>query len=255
MLSVSPVVNFLLLGAHRASCTKNGARLTVVCATLSKKMQLYGITHRALLPGTETERQCALIDLTRSWAEHEIDYIQIREKDLAPNELRALTEKIVTAVRSASHHTRVLLNGPAQIALETGADGIHLPANSPKGAAEQARNLFARTGREATISYACHNREEVLKAKEESQRNPHANTTNTLILYAAVFEKSTPQDKLPGQGLEALQHAAEAARPIPVFALGGVTKQNAPACINAGASGIAGIRIFLEEDWCFPDAR
>jgi thiamine-phosphate pyrophosphorylase len=217
-------------------------------------MQLYAITNRALLPGTDPERQLALIDLTRNWAKHEIDYIQIREKDLTPNELRTLTEQIATAVRRASRTTRVLLNGPAQIALEAGADGIHLPANAPQAAAEQARDLFASNGREATISYACHNREEVLKAKEEAQQNPHATAINTLILYAPIFEKLTSAEKLPGHGLEALQQIVEAAKPIPVFALGGVTKQNAPACVNAGAAGIAGIRIFLEKDWRVPNA-
>jgi thiamine-phosphate pyrophosphorylase len=223
-----------------------------------EKMQLYAITNRALLPGNEQERQRALIDLARNWAKSGIDYIQVREKDLSPHDLRTLTEQIVAAVRQETTHTRVLLNGPALIALETGADGIHLPANAPQHAAEQARNLFARSGREATISYVCHSREEVFKAKEESQQNPHATTTNTVILYAPVFEKTIPGrpgvptdrsssvGKLPGQGLEALKHAAEAAKPIPVFALGGVTKQNTRACIAAGAIGIAGIRLFLD---------
>lgn len=210
-------------------------------------MQLYAITSRTLLPGTEPERRAELIDLARNWAKCGIDYIQIREKDLALNELHALTEQIVTAVRSASRTTRVLLNGPAHIALETGADGIHLPTNAPPDAAEQARNLFDRNGREATISYACHNRQEVLKAKEESQQNPHATTTNTVILYAPVFEKLTSAEKLPGQGLEALKHAVESAKPIPVFALGGVTQQNAASCIAQGAAGIAAIRMFLRD--------
>jgi thiamine-phosphate pyrophosphorylase len=212
-------------------------------------VQLYAITSRSLLPGTEPERQRALINLTRSWAKYKIDYIQIREKDLAPDELRALTEQIVTAVRSASHHTRVLLNGSAQIALESGADGIHLPADAPAQSAVEARSLFDRNGREASISYACHNHEQILKAKEESQQNPLATATNTVILYAPVFEKITPQGRLPGQGVEALKQAAEAAKPIPLFALGGVTQRNAPDCLAAGAAGIAGIRIFLKESW------
>jgi thiamine-phosphate pyrophosphorylase len=35
---------------------------------------------------------------------------------------------------------------------------------------------------------------------------------------------------------------------IPVFALGGVTTENAHLCIEAGASGVAGIRLFQEND-------
>ena len=82
--------------------------------------------------------------------------------------------------------------------------------------------------------------------REDSQRAPHANIENTLILYAPVFEKLTPEGKLPGQGLEALKAAVRAAAGnLPVFALGGVTNENAPACIAVGAAGIAGIRLFL----------
>jgi thiamine-phosphate pyrophosphorylase len=210
-------------------------------------MLLCAITDRRLLAESEPERHAALINLARSWAQHRIDYIQIREKDLAPPALLALTRQIVSAVRKENQTTRVLLNGPAQIALDSGADGIHLPAGAPPNAAEQARYLFSQSGREAIISYACHSRTEVLKAKEESQQNQHATTANTLILFAPVFEKTIPgEPPLPGLGLDALHAATQAARPIPVLALGGITRDNAPACLTAG---IAAIRLFLTNDW------
>jgi thiamine-phosphate pyrophosphorylase len=223
-------------------------------------MLLYAITDRTqLLPHamgapslTSAKRTSrvgeitTLVSLARTWAQHNIDYIQIREKDLAP-ELLELTTKIVTAVRSASTHTRVLLNGPAQIALEGGADGIHLPANSPSNAAAEARSLFAASGRDAILSHACHSLEEIQRIKDQVR---DATTANTLILYAPVFEKSIPgENPFPGLGLESLRAAAEAAQPIPVLALGGVTLQNASSCLTAGAAGIAAIRLFLNDDW------
>ncbi|MEO8736805.1 MAG: thiamine phosphate synthase, partial [Edaphobacter sp.] len=66
-----------------------------------------------------------------------------------------------------------------------------------------------------------------------------------IILYGPVFQKSIA-DRLisPGQGLEALHCACLAAAPIPIYALGGVTPENTPACLQAGATGIAGIRLF-----------
>ena len=47
-----------------------------------------------------------------------------------------------------------------------------------------------------------------------------------------------------GQGIDQLRTACLAASPIPVYALGGVTLENAAACLDAGAAGIAGIRLF-----------
>ena len=233
-------------------------------------MLLYAITNRHLLqpddPGApslaaDAEHStrvgtAALISLARHWAARNIDYIQIREKDLAPDDLRELTRSIVSAVREINQTTKVLLNGPAQIALAAGADGIHLPTNAAPNAAAEARALFAQSGREAILSHSCHSIQEVLKIREESQRDPHATTTNTLILYAPVFEKvltspapNQPPEKLPGQGLEALRAAVHAAGNIPVLALGGITPENTPACLAAGAAGIAAIRLFLEEEW------
>lgn len=225
--------------------------------------RLYAITNRHLLQANARDqnklKRTALLALARRWAARNLDYIQIREKDLAPEELRELTQAIVSAVRASSTHTRVLLNGPADVALEAGADGIHLPGNTVSGntvpgntvpsAAAEARRLFAQSGREAVVSHSCHSVNEVLKVREESQRDPHATAGNTLILYAPVFEKVIPNDRIPGHGLDALRAAVHAGGNIPVFALGGVTKENAPACLAAGAAGIAGIRFFLEEDW------
>lgn len=212
-------------------------------------MLLYAITDRGLLAGSDQERLAALVQLARTWARRNIDYIQIREKDLDPAALRDLTGQIVSAVRAESRHTRVLLNGPEQVSLDAGADGVHLPSSAQPIVAADARRLFASAGREAIVSHACHGLKEVLKTKEESQQNPQATVANTLMLYAPVFEKALSGNNkpLPGLGLESLRAAVQAARPIPVLALGGVTRENAQSCIEAGAAGVAGIRLFMKE--------
>src|SRR5579872_3489127 len=86
------------------------------------KMLLYAITGRRLLPGGEPEQQAALVDLAAEWARAGVDYIQVREKDLAARDLLGLAQQIVTAVRAEGGGTKVLVNGPPCVALEAGAD-------------------------------------------------------------------------------------------------------------------------------------
>ncbi len=201
-------------------------------------MVLYAITSRNLLPGPDPERQAALVELARHWARAGIDYIQIREKDLPPAALLALSRRIVAAVRAESPGTRILVNGPAEIALAAGADGVHLPSSAPGKAGDEARQTFRSAGRNAIVSRACHSLEEIRAAGDVS-----------LIVFAPVFEKVGEQDPGPGVGLSVLAEACRAAAPTPVIALGGITTQNAADCIAAGAAGIAAIRLFLGDDW------
>jgi thiamine-phosphate pyrophosphorylase len=211
------------------------------------KMLLYAISDRRLLSSDENECRRVLVELARKWARGGVDYVQVREKDLEMEELRQLTQEIVAAVRSEGTRTRVLLNGPAAVALAVGADGVHLPGNATGQAREAARGVFAAAGREAVISQAVHSSDEAAGAKDAS-----------LILFAPVFEKVGEKAEERafgaaeierGVGLAALAEACRAAHPVAVMALGGVTAENARACIDAGAAGIAAIRLFVGEEW------
>lgn len=202
-------------------------------------MLLYAITQRSLFPGDETARQHALIQWTHTLARSGVHYLQIREKDLPPAELKSLAIAMVKAARSQDNQTKVLLNGPAAIAFESGCQGIHLPGDAPAEEAQKARTLFAQAGRDCTISAACHSIEEVRSRRACAD----------LLLYSPVFEKAVPGGFLSGVGLSALSLAVAEAQGHPVLALGGVTAFNAPACKAAGARGIAAIRLFLDQQW------
>lgn len=201
-------------------------------------MLLYAITNRRLLEGDETSKRDRLVTLADEWASGGVDTIQVREKDLALNELQPLAARIVKAVRATGKPTRVLVNGPAQVALDAGADGVHLHSNAGATAVRAAQQAYGRIGREPVISAACHSPEEIREAAGAS-----------LLLFSPVFEKVTAQGNTRGQGLAALRAAVDLAKPIPVLALGGVTEKNAAACLQAGAVGVAAIRLFLGEAW------
>lgn len=201
-------------------------------------MLLYAITNRRLLPGDENARRDALVALAGEWARGGVDTIQVREKDLPLNELQPLAARVVEAVRSAKGTTRVLVNGPAQVALDAGADGVHLHANAGSAAVLAAQQAYARNGHEPVISAACHSADEIRQA-----------TGASMLLFSPIFEKVTGQGTTRGQGLTALRAAVDLARPAPVLALGGVTEKNAAACVQNGAVGIAAIRLFLGDAW------
>ena len=91
-------------------------------------MLLYYITDRKGFPGTESSQRAALLRRIADAARAGVDYIQLREKDLATDELRQLARAVVTAVRDNSSTTKLLINSHADIAIEVGTDGVHLPA-------------------------------------------------------------------------------------------------------------------------------
>jgi thiamine-phosphate pyrophosphorylase len=210
-------------------------------------MLLYYITERNQFPGSDADRRAALRRKIAEAALAGVDYIQLREKDLAPRELERLARDAVKIVRENSQTTRLLINGRTDIALASGADGVHLPGGDLP--ASEVRSLWMKcTDRNPVIGVSAHSAAEVRYAEAHGA---------TFALLAPIFEKvKTPT---PGIGLAALREACAAlASPADleapyrggfcVLALGGVTLTNAEACVRAGAAGVAGIRLFQAGD-------
>lgn len=202
-------------------------------------MLLYYITDRAQFPGDEAARQSALLKRIGECARWGVDYIQLREKDLSARELESLAKRAVAEVRKNTSTTRLLINSRIDIALATGAHGVHLRSHGDL-APSDARVIFAKCGiNTPTITASCHTLEDVAMAESHGA---------DFAVFAPVFEK----DGAAGQGVKALRHIAQreiaASSRMPVLALGGVTLENAAACIEAGAAGGAGIRLFQQGD-------
>ena len=197
-------------------------------------MQLYAITDRkrATQP---------LLSMVEEWSSGGVDFIQLREKDLSGGALQSLTREVAAKIDRRRSKLLVNVSTPesAALALESGADGVHLAGTPLPGAASRVRKAFHSAGR--IISVPCHNLEDIDVACEEQV---------DLILFSPIFEKVLAGNVAAEvQGLEGLRLACAAARGIPVLALGGVTAVNASQCVAAGAAGIAGIRLFAGDDW------
>jgi thiamine-phosphate pyrophosphorylase len=217
---------------------------------MAESCLLYYITDRAAFPGDEPTRRRHLLDKIAEAASQGINYIQLREKDLPTRDLESLAREaihIIQELRTENRELRTafLINSRTDAAQAAAADGVHLPANdiSPNevraawremcGAGAHAREISPR---DPVIAVSCHSPKDVAQA---------AKNQATLAVFAPVFEKKDAPGTLP-QGLEALTQACHAK--IPVLALGGVTLQNAHSCLQAGAAGIAAIRLFQEND-------
>jgi thiamine-phosphate pyrophosphorylase len=213
-------------------------------------LQLYAITDRSLLSVPKGSTGPSVLGaLARQWAHSGVAYIQVREKDLSTDELAAWSEAVVHAARGTS--ARVLINGTPRSAAAVKAHGVHLPAGWTAEAIRAARNVFDQHKTIATISVACHSDAEVVRARdlgadvallspvfEKRLRQPASSSP------AAIAEADAPTSR-PGMGLSVFRDACRLAAPMPIFALGGVTAANAQQCVDAGAAGIAAIRLFM----------
>ena len=202
-------------------------------------MLRYAITNRALYSGDDSQQQAALLRQTSRWAANGIDFIQLREKDLPAATLADLARAILGAIAQTTGPTKLLINSRPDIAIATGTHGVHLTATASEPTTIQIRELYADARLPAPfITVSCHSVEEVRRARDNRA---------DAILFAPVFEKTVAgREVVPGQGLDKLRDACSVASPVPVYALGGVTLENAASCLEAGAVGIAGIRLFHE---------
>jgi thiamine-phosphate pyrophosphorylase len=195
-------------------------------------MLRYAITDRGIFGGALPAMLQHLVTIAPS-----VDYIQIRERDLPAAEMEIFTGELLAAV---PHGPQVLVNHRADVALATHAHGVHLRSGSDELTAEQVRELYDRAGLPApTISISCHSLEEVRRAHEAAV---------DLVLFGPVFEKFiSGENSLPGTGLDLLRQACGIAAPTRVLALGGMIESNIPLALQAGAAGVAAIRLFLQQ--------
>ncbi len=218
-------------------------------------MLLYYITDRKQFAGGDSTRETALLSKIAEAAGCGVDFVQLREKDLPSRELEALAHAAVQAVRgnssaqSGQSATRILINSRTDIAIACAADGVHLtsmdidptiagslwPSNADASSViSQPAPVHKMASPFVTMS--CHSQQEVAHA---------ASSGADFAVFAPVFEKRDSPNVRPA-GLGTLRDVCR--QKIPVIALGGVTLENARQCVEAGAAGIAGIRLFQEND-------
>lgn len=200
-----------------------------------RKIALCYVTDRWALGGSAEAQSRLLLEKMENAARAGVDWIQIREKDLAGRELAAL---VAEAVRRIARPCRILVNDRLDVAMAIGAGGVHLGEKSML--IEDARRFVKEKncGGDFLVGVSAHS----LEAAQAAEKNGA-----DYVIFGPVYETLSKAAYGPPQGLERLTEVCRKVT-IPVVAIGGITIQNARECVSAGASGIAAIRLFQDAD-------
>jgi thiamine-phosphate pyrophosphorylase len=184
---------------------------------------LYLITDRKQLPPGRD-----LVETVAAALEGGVRAVQLREKDLAAAELYPLARELREL--TARHGARLLINDRLDVALAVEADGVHLGGHSLPVAV--ARKIL---GPGRLIGVSTHRPEEVAAAQRGGA---------DFATFGPVF--FTPSKAAFGEpvGLDRLREACSTTT-LPVFALGGVTRERLPELRAAGVRGVALITAIL----------
>jgi len=210
---------------------------------MSERCLLLYITDRKAFAQDEpTRRRCVLEKIAEA-ARAGIDYIQLREKDLSTTELTSLAHEAATLLEqlgteNGERTTALLVNSRTDVALASGADGVHLRSDDISATDVHTiwRTCALNRREKVVIGISCHSSDDVKRAEADGA---------TFAVFAPVFEKKDAPGSPPA-GLTELREACTSK--IPVLALGGVSIGNTKSCLDAGAAGIAAIRLFQDND-------
>ncbi|HKW88209.1 MAG TPA: thiamine phosphate synthase [Candidatus Acidoferrales bacterium] len=194
-------------------------------------MLLCYVTDRTLLD--PSRRNGALLQSIKDVGAAGVDWIQIREKDLSARELLDLARHAIAAVPRS---TRILINDRLDVAIGAGAAGVHLGAASIP-VAETVRWCSAgKAPKDFRIGVSCHSLKEAIAAEQAGA---------SYVFFGPVYDTPSKIQFGAPQGIARLAEVCKSVK-IPILAIGGIDEGNAAECLQAGAAGIAAIRLFQE---------
>ena len=196
-------------------------------APLTRRPIVSLVTCRGQLPGTDSDRVSAVLELVAAAVAGGVDLIQVREPDLPDSVLLDLVVRCVDLARRSE--TAILVNDRLDIALAAGAAGVHLRQHSLPAPAVRPhvpdRFLLGRS---------VHDAGQAIRLAEQGGLN--------YLQFGTVF----PSRSKPGVSASGVAPVAAVAGAvcIPVLAIGGITADNALEVFRVGAAGIAAIGLF-----------
>lgn len=205
--------------------------------TRDKFILCYVTDHHSLDVAAGGNRETALAQRMQHALRAGVHWVQIREKDLPARNLVDLTRAAVRACKDfpPQSETRILVNDRCDVAWAAGAGGVHAGEKSlPVRMLIEARGAGRLPN--FLVGASCHSLDGAINAADEGA---------DYLFFGPVFTTPSKAGFGTPQGLAKLAQVC-AAVTIPVMAIGGITLENATACREAGAAGIAAIRLFQQ---------
>lgn len=148
--------------------------------------------------------------------------IQLRAKGWPDREMVVVGRALRRLTQDAG--ALLIVNDRPDVARAVDADGVHLGVDDVPVA--DARRLL---GRDAVIGFSPETWDQARQAIAEGA---------SYLGVGPVYASGTKPDAGPPIGLEGLRRYTRRS-PVPVVAIGGITPENAAACLAAGAAGVA----------------
>jgi len=178
--------------------------------------RLYLITPPKLEPRAFAE------DLKRALGAGDVACLQLRLKGASDEEIARAVEVLIPIARK--HDTAFILNDRPDLAARLGCDGVHVGQQDARY--DEAR---AAMGRERIVGVTCHGSRDLAFDAGEAGAD--------YVAFGAVFPTATKEVQYTAD-IELLEWWAQYMT-VPVVAIGGITVQNAPALVEAGADFLA----------------
>jgi thiamine-phosphate pyrophosphorylase len=158
------------------------------------------------------------------------DLLQLRDHDASDDELLAAAERFRDACDS--HGALFVVNDRPELALQAGADGVHVGQDDLP--VEAVRRLV---GPDVVIGLSTHSPEQ-FDAGLESDAD--------YLSAGPIWETPTKAGR-PGTGLDFIRYAASVATK-PFFAIGGIDGENIGDVVAAGATRAVVVRAIRDAD-------
>jgi len=175
-----------------------------------------------LIMDTVIQQRYTHVELARCALEAGVHLLQYRDKKATGRQMLAETGEIATMARQTS--TTFLVNDRSDFAVVGDADGVHV---GQEDLPVPAARLIV--GADRIVGGTSSTLGEALQVEQDGA---------DYVALGHIFETSTKQKDYPPRGLGLLKDVCEAVS-IPVVAIGGITIDNAPQVIEAGADIIA----------------